>query len=118
MFLIEIAIMLPLGLAAMKFHWTSEPLILQAFYVIIGAAWEGPVQGHAYWIIPVAITVLLVPSFYVSVRLESRSCLQSWPSLDPTAVRRGVYVANLWSYALLFFVAFAWISYQLYSHPR
>jgi len=116
MFVIQLLIQLPLGLASVAFHWDSP--ILQAVAVVAGAAWEGgPVQGHLHWIIPLAITVLLVPSFFVSVRLERRSCLQSWPSLDPSAVGRAVYVANLWSYAILFVMAFGWISYQLYSQP-
>ena len=104
MFLVEMAIMLPLGLAAMKFHWTLESPISQVLSVIVGAAWEGPVEGQLYWIIPLAVTVLLVPSFFVSVRLERRSCLQAWPAADPVALHRGVYVANLWSYGFLFFI--------------
>lgn len=118
MFAFELAIMLPLGLAAAKFHWIWDSPIIGAFSLIAAAAWEIPLREHVYWIIPLAITVLLVPSFFVSVSLERRSCLKSWPSLDPIAIRRGVYVANLWSYALLFVVAFSWISYQLFSHPH
>ena len=118
MFLVEFLIVLPFGLAAARFHWNLDSPVTGAFLLIAGAAWELPFPGHIYWIIPLAIIVLLIPSFFLSVRLERRSCVQSWPSLDPLAVRQGVYVANLWSYALLFVVAFSWISYQLFSPPH
>jgi hypothetical protein len=118
MFLIELAIGLPLGFAGMAFHWNLDSSVLQAFMVVAGAAWQGPVRGLLYWIIPLSVTVLLVPSFFVSVRLERRSCLKAWPAADPVALHRAVYAANLWSYGFMLVMACGWICYQLYTHAR
>jgi hypothetical protein len=120
MFLFQLAtslVMIPLALAQQKWHWTvlNAP-IFQAVGFLLSLAWELPLKGQLYWIVPTAATLLLIPCFFVSVRLERRSCLCSWPSVDPAAVWRSVFLANLWSYGFLFLVACAWVLYHL-RHP-
>ena len=62
---------------------------------------------------PAAVGLLLLPGFYLSVVLERRSCVRTWNTADPAQVRRGVFVANLASYALLFALACGWAGFEL-----
>jgi hypothetical protein len=120
MFVVQLALsllLLPLALAQHKWHWTVlDSPVFQAVGFLISLAWEIPVKHQLYWIVPTAATLLLIPCFFVSVRLERRSCLRSWPNADPAAVKQGVFIANVWSYGLLFAITCAWVFYQL-LHP-
>jgi hypothetical protein len=63
--------------------------------------------------VPAAVSVLLVPSFFVSVLLERLVCKRVWKNFDPKQVNRGVFAANLVSYALLFLLACGLMVFQL-----
>ena len=118
MFLVDLALMLPLGLVASELHWQLDSPVFQAVAIIVMMAWEVPGDQHVHWIIPMAVALLLIPSFFVSVGIERRSYRRPWPAADPIALNRGVYFANLWSYAALFIMACAWLGYQvLHSKP-
>jgi hypothetical protein len=117
MFAVEMGIMLPLGLAADKWHWH---FLDSPFFQIVGfplsVAWLGPAGDEAYWLVPLAAALLLIPSFYVSVWLERFICRRAWPSSDAAAVRLGVYRANLASYVVLFILACGWAGIEFYIH--
>src|ERR1039458_10008333 len=106
MFVIEMAVMLPLGLAADKWHWHFfDSPFFQVIGFVIGMAWIGPADDAGFWIVRLAAALLLIPSFYISVWLESKVCRRTWPDIDSAVVRRGVFRANLASYAVLFILA-------------
>jgi hypothetical protein len=109
MLALEFATLLPLGLAAMKWHWRWESPVFQTVGFIFGSAWVGPGSDSA-WPVVLAAALLLIPSFYLSVWIERRLCLRSWPSLDPGEIRRAIFFSNLASYALLFVSILVWMS--------
>ncbi len=58
-----------------------------------------------------------LPSFFLSVYLERRSCARTWKTADPALVKRGVLAVNLTSYALLFLLACGWAVFALAAAP-
>lgn len=117
MFVLELAIMIPLGMAADKWHWNIfDSPVFQVVGFVIGMAWLGPAEGSGYWLVPLAAALLLIPSFYVSVWLESKICRRAWPDIDSAAVRRGVFRVNLASYVVLFILACGWAGIEFYIH--
>lgn len=116
MFIIQIAsliLLMPVGFAAVHWHWNLNSPPFRAVAFLASLAWEPSAKRQLFWVIPTAAALLLLPCFYVSIILERRSCLKSWTNSDPALVRRGVYFANLASYGLLFLMACGWIIYQL-----
>jgi hypothetical protein len=113
MLAVEFATMLPLSLAAEKWHWSLDSPVFYVFYVL-GIAWTGPV-GTSAWPIPLAAALLLVPTFFVSVWLERPIYRRSYAGIDVAAVDRSVLRANLCSYALLFAAACGWLGWELYK---
>ncbi|MEI8290136.1 MAG: hypothetical protein WCH99_11745 [Verrucomicrobiota bacterium] len=92
-------IMVPVAIAQDKWHMDfSDSLVFQVVSFVIGMGF------------------LLVPSFYVSVWLESRICRRAWPGIDPVIVRRGVFRANLASYIMVFILACGWAGIEFFIH--
>ena len=110
MLALELVTLLPLAFAAQKWHWRLESPLFYAVGFILGSAWVGPSRGDSAWPIVLAAALLLIPSFYLSVWIERRSCSRSWPSLDPGGIGRAVFFSNLASYALLLVSILIWIS--------
>ena len=113
MLALEFAVMLPVGLAADKWKWELDGPVWQVLGFLFSVAWLGPAEGYLHWMVPVAVALLLVPCFYLSVVLERRSCMRTWTASDPARVRRGVFAANLASYVLLFLLACGWVTFEL-----
>ena len=111
MLILEFATIFPLTLAAEKWHWRLDS---PPFYLlnVLGIAWTGP-PVTSYWGIAFATTLLLVPTFFVSVRLERPFYSRSYAELDAGAVDRSVWFANLCSYTLLFIAASGWLGWEL-----
>ena len=83
------------------------------FNVTIGAAWLAPVESQAYWMVPTASFVLLIPFFYVSWLLErslARRFLQEYTHED---INRATFTANLYSYGLLGMILLAWLLFSI-----
>jgi hypothetical protein len=112
MLILEFATMYPLFLAAQKWHWRSDSPVFYVFY-FLGIAWTGSPVTSA-WPIALAAALLLVPTFFVSVRLERRFYLRSFTEIDAATVDRSVWIANACSYALLFVAACGWLGWELY----
>ena len=106
MLAVEFAVMLPVSLAADKWHWKLDSPILQAVGFALSVAWIAPFG--AYLAVPIAASLLLIPCFYTSVWIERRVCLWAWSAAEQMAVRRGVYLANLASYSVLFVLGCIW----------
>ena len=111
MLILQLATTLPLFLAAEKWHWRLDSPLFGVMYVL-GIAWTNPPTISA-WPIALAATLLLVPTFFVSVRLERRFYRHSYAEINAAAVNRSVWFANLYSYALLSIVACGWLTWEL-----
>lgn len=113
MFVLELAVMLPFGLVAETSEWQSAGPVWEILGFLLSVAWLPPAEDYLHWMVPAAVALLLVPCFFLSVLLERSSCLRSWPAAEPARVRRGVFAANLASYALLFVLACGWVGFEL-----
>jgi hypothetical protein len=116
MLAVEYAVMLPVSLAADKWHWKLDSPIFQVIGFALTVAWIAPF--NAYVTVPIAAALLLIPCFYASVWIERRVCLWAWSAADPAAVRRGVYLANLASYSVLFVFACIWALFEFLTRKQ
>jgi hypothetical protein len=114
MLAIEFATLYPTVLASEKWHWHLEKSPLMSILYVLGMAWTGP-AAHSAWPIALAAMLLLIPTFFVSVRIERRVYRRSYKEQGTASVDDACWFANLWSYALLFFAAFSWIAWELYK---
>ena len=113
MFVVELCIGFPLLTAAMKWDWPVENSLLKYALHALTAAWvSGSVSGIAF-----AAAVLLIPTFFIAVFLERRSCRHSWSDLGRADVDRSVWYGNLASYSLLFLAAWAWFAWAVRTTP-
>jgi hypothetical protein len=115
MLAIEYATLYPTIMAAEKWHWRAESPVFYVFFVL-GMAWIGP-AGDSAWPVALAAALLLVPTFFVSVRIERRFYRRSYPEIDTAAVDHSCWFANICSYALLFLAACGWIAWELHKRP-
>lgn len=117
-FVLQMVVLISVASAAEQRHWNLDSLQASPFIRIVeftlGIA--GRPDNAAYWQIPLAAALLLVPSFYVSVWVERFMCRRAWPNSDTAAVRRGVFLANLASYLVLFILACGWAAVEFYIH--
>jgi hypothetical protein len=96
---------------AQRYDWAmSSPL--WSVTALFGSAWTNP-PVTSYAGIALAAALLLIPTFFLSVRIERRVCRRVFESSEGDTVNRAVRVANLWSYGLLFSAAMGWYGYQL-----
>jgi hypothetical protein len=114
MLAVEFATLYPAILAAEKWHWRlDESPVFYIFYVL-GMAWTGP-AGHSAWPIALAAALLLIPTFFVSIRIERRLYRRFYTEQDTISVDHACWSANLYSYALLFLPACGWIAWELHK---
>jgi hypothetical protein len=113
MLAVEFATLYPVTLAADKWHWRGESPVFSIFYVL-GMAWTGPV-GNSTWPIALAAALLLIPTFFVSIRIERRLYRRSYTEQDTVLVDHACWFANLCSYALLFVAACGWIAWEVHK---
>jgi hypothetical protein len=84
--------------------------------VILAAPWLGPFREGAYWIIPLAMIVLLVPFFFASFWTEAWYVARTLSPSAPEQGRRAIWNANLFSYALLFIACVMWLVFGVATH--
>lgn len=117
---IPIAWALMLGLQMITTGGISQgmntPLSMLAS-VTLQAAWLDSDERHLYWMLPAAVTTLLMPSFAVSLLIERFYLLHRWQKLDRTLVARWVMRANVYSYLVLFVLSSAWFTLEVSSRP-
>ena len=76
------------------------------------APWLIPYESDLYWMVPVAMGVLLVPFFFVSIYTERFILRKVWKAEEKDVIRSFSWKAHLYSYGfLLIVVAF----YAFYS---
>jgi len=113
MLVIELAVLAPVPMLSERFHLEFQGPVWGVLEFLLSVAWLAPYEGNLHWMVPAAVGLLLVPCFYASVVIERWACLRTWRTVDPTAVRRGVFRANFASYLLLFALACGYVGFQL-----
>jgi len=77
-----------------------EPLLI-VVSPIVGAAWLGPGAEETWWMVPLAVVLLTVPFYAMSVASEYLVVVQFFRRLPRQAIRRWTVRANAISYAFL-----------------
>ena len=65
------------------------------------APWLIPYESDLYWMVPVAMAVLLVPFYFVSVYTERFILGKVWPAEERDSVKSFAWKAHLYSYGFL-----------------
>ena len=73
----------------------------RVYAVTVQAPWLIPYEEDLLWMIPVALAVLALPAYALSVFIEWRSLLPFVPPSSRPRALRAVALANVASYALL-----------------
>lgn len=89
------------------------------FSVTVNAAWLDPGPNQAYWMVPTACLVLLVPAFFMTVLVE-------WPVYRRTLARhaakmppkRAIWRMHFFSYGFLFLAGFFLLAASIVKHHR
>jgi len=82
------------------------------------APWLDPYGQDLSWMVPTASLVLLVPFFLVSYWIEALIVSSMMKSFPEKQVRKGVFAANLSSYALLAAFNIAWLVCWVIHPPK
>ena len=104
----------PVSLAADKWHLNTASPLFQVFSFVFAAAWIFPPDGKP-WLIPLAVALLLVPTYFVSVWVERPFYRRSLQGADVVSIDRAVRRANVFSYGMLFLVAVALCGWLIYT---
>ncbi len=70
-------------------------------------------DDHHWWILPLAMFVVLVPCYVLSVVLESRFLARILPAPERNTLTWAVARANFFSYLVLLGLDSVWFSYQI-----
>ena len=68
------------------------------------APWLIPYESELYWMIPIAMGVLLIPFFFVSVYTERLVLNRIWKEEDKADIKKFSWTAHLYSYCFLLLV--------------
>lgn len=86
----------------------GEPLLVNrdspavmAAYVILNAAWLAPDEEHMAWMLPIALAVMMMPSYFVSVCIEYMVCKRIWKPAEPKEIWNTLRIANGATYGML-----------------
>jgi|SRR5579863_37972 len=103
--------------------WNSP--LASLVWTLLEPAWLGPDDKNVYWMIPLATIVLLVPTFFISVWIETLiMCRMLGTSEDITSnlagdrIRVAVRNANLVTYGLLITGSTIWLLVSLATNLR
>jgi len=77
------------------------------------APWLIPYESDLYWMIPVAMGVLLIPFFFVSVYAERYILNKVWKEEDKTDIRSFSWIAHLYSNGFLFLVVICYACFSI-----
>jgi len=104
-------------------RWNSP--IAHIVETVLAPAWLGPAEKNLPWMIPLATIVLLLPTFFVSVVIETFVIgrMLGTAEEDPSNLssdRIGIAVrnANIATYGLLIVGSAVWLLVSLVRHPR
>jgi len=86
------------------------------YAVTVQAPWLIPYEKDLGWMIPVALLVLFVPFFGITVAIEGYLSRRILPAVEPRRLWRATWLANGWSYLML--ALLAWPALLLASHMQ
>lgn len=93
---------------ALRDRLVEHPIVTQServLEVVLGAAWRPPyTPSTPPWEMPLAVCVLLVPCFLISILFEHWVCRAFWRGVPPRETLTAVIRMNLASYAFLILV--------------
>ena len=92
-----------------NFHFVLPEIVGILFTVTIGTASLAPVESDAYWMVPAASFILLIPFFYVSWILERSLARRYLQEYAREGINRAALRANLYSYGLLGVIVLVWL---------
>jgi len=87
---------------ALSIKWDS-PAVMVA-YVVLNAAWLAPHETHLNWMIPMALAILMIPSYFLSVWIEYMVCKRIWKEMNRKEVWNTMRVANGVTYGILILI--------------
>ena len=101
--------------------WNSP--IASVVITLLSAAWLSPNEKNLYWMVPVAVLALMVPTFFASAWIETIIVQKMAGGIDegpsnPASIRIAVRNANLISYCLLAVGAVVWLLHSLLNPLR
>ena len=82
------------------------------------APWLIPYESELYWMVPVAMGVLLIPFFFVSVYIERFILRKVWKTEENDAVKAYSWKAHLYSYAFLIIVVVCYAFYSINENAQ
>lgn len=84
--------------------------------VTIQSPWMIPWESDLYWMVPAASLFLLIPFFFASYVVECAVTNKMIKKVSRHDVRKGVFIANIASYALLAIYVLGWLLVSLQFH--
>ncbi len=82
--------------------WDSPAVMIA--YVVLNAAWLAPYEEHLNWMVPMALAVLMIPSYFLSVWIEYHVCKRIWKGIDQKSVWNTMRMANGVTYGILILI--------------
>jgi hypothetical protein len=87
---------------ALSLKWDS-PAVMVA-YVVLNAAWLAPYEEHLNWMVPMALAILMIPSYFLSVWIEYLVCKRIWKEADRKGIWNTMRFANGVTYGILILI--------------
>ena len=100
MFLVMMAGYLVDNVLSLK--WDS-PAVMVA-YVVFNAAWLAPYEEYLNWMVPMALVILMIPSYFLSVWIEYLVFNRLWKDIDRKSVWNTMRIANGVTYGILILI--------------
>lgn len=94
---------------ATHFGFRGQP-ISQILKVVLSAAWADPGMDDHAWKVHLAMLVMQIPAFVLSVLIERWVFRAYYPTIDRKLIGRAVLTANAITYALLCAMFACWLA--------
>lgn len=83
-----------------SFSWDSP--VMMAIYFIFTSAWLAPYEWHyAAWLIPMALIIMLVPAYFLSLWIEYWICKYVWQDKPKNLIWQAIRIMNGVTYGVL-----------------
>ncbi|RJQ42135.1 MAG: hypothetical protein C4550_00425 [Nitrospiraceae bacterium] len=90
-------------------HTLYNNTFASVIMTFFSAAWIAPDDKHAYWMVPLAFIVLMVPFFFATWWIEYRSVKKQMKDVDFSEIKTTTRNLNLLSYGLLVLLLSIWL---------
>lgn len=82
-----------------NFSWDSP--VMMAIYFIFTSAWFAPYEGHYAWLIPMALIIMLIPAYFLSLWIEYWVCKYIWQDKPKNLIFQAIRIMNGVTYGVL-----------------